>query len=392
MVKPIGVKVLNQYIKRELSVDPILRNLYVLGEVTNLRDNRYLYFDLKEDDELINCVSFTKNEFNIQNGDKILVSGSLTTYANASRYQIHVKNIEKIGEGDSFVQLNKLKEKLFALGYFDQIRKKQIPDFPINIGLITSDKSAAIRDFLSILENNYPIANISLYSTRVQGNLAANDIIKAIRFLDSKNLDLIVLTRGGGSNEDLSIFNDEMIAHELFKAQTPIISAIGHEIDFTISDLVCDLRVSTPTKAAEFIVEKFVNSKSTIENLNLFNKQIILEKVNRVLNIVEYYHLSNEKHSPINILQNRILLLNNINSNNNSSIKNFLFKQERRLNELNSDIERSFAKLLDLNLMKVKDLDDNFVDIENLKIGNKYYLFNDNVRYKIEILERDDDR
>lgn len=392
MVKPIGVIVLNQYIKRELSVDPILRNIYVLGEVTNLRDNRYLYFDLKEEDELINCVFFARNELNIQNGDKVLVSGSLSTYPRASKYQINVKKIEKVGEGESYVQLNKLKNKLFELGYFDQIRKKAIPRFPINIGLITSDKSAAIRDFLSILESNYPIAKVYLYSTRVQGNLAAIDIIKAIRFLDSKDLDLIVLTRGGGSNEDLAIFNDEGIATAIFKAQTPIISAIGHEIDFTISDLVCDLRVSTPTKAAEYIIESFVNSKEVLRNLNLFNEQIISEKINRLSSLVQYYHLSNEKHSPMNILQNRILNLENLNSSIISNVKGILFEKDRSINLMNSEIERSFAKLLDLNLMRVRDLKDNYVDIQKLDIGKQYYLLNDNVKYKIEVLERDDVR
>ena len=391
MKKPIGVKILNQYIKRELSVDPILNNIYVIGEVTNLKKNRYMYFDLKEDDDLINCVCFNQILKDLENGSKVVLTGNLTTYSKASRYQINVSKIEIIGEGESFSKLNKLKDKLKSLGYFDDWRKKTIPNLPIKIGLITSDKSAAIRDFLSILEKNYPLAEIKLYSTRVQGQQAINEIISGIKKLDTMDLDLLVLTRGGGSNEDLSLFNDENLATEIFKANTPIISAIGHEVDFTISDLVSDLRVSTPTKAAQYICQKYEQYFHEISNRKDYIDSAFLSIINKKSSELETIRSRIISRSPKHILESHINRVETIHSKLDKLMIMRIGDIDSKINNYRQGINESFNKHINKNLMLVKSLDMEFVDLNNLIVDENYVLYNDKSKYTIKILEKHDE-
>lgn len=390
MRKPIGVKLLNKYIKGELTQDPILKNIFVIGEVTNLHRNKYTYFDLKEDDELLNCVYFN-NDLEFENGDSLIINGFINVYTRASRYQINVKNANIVGEGQAYYQLKLLKDKLEKKGYFDQMRKKEIPLFPQKIGLITSDKSAAVIDFLSIIEQNYPIADIFLYSSGVQGLEAKNSIINGIKYLDEKNLDLLVLTRGGGSSEDLSIFNDEQIADAIFYANTPIISAVGHEIDTTIADLVSDLRVSTPTKAAEYIISDFIKSKMLIRNLHEeINKEIstLLEKNYYLLNI---NNLEIEKFSPGVIIDKNVQLIIDINKNNYDILSYKLYSQDQTINSIKSEIEDNINRILHENMMKILDLDKELVDVNNLVVDKEYIMKNDVISYRIKILEKFND-
>lgn len=390
MRKPIGVKLLNKYIKGELTQDPILKNIFVIGEVTNLHRNKYTYFDLKEDDELLNCVYFN-NDLEFENGDSLIINGSINVYTRASRYQINVKNAKIVGEGQAYYQLKLLKDKLEKKGYFDRMRKKEIPLFPQKIGLITSDKSAAVIDFLSIMEQNYPIADIFLYSSGVQGLEAKNSIINGIKYLDDKNLDLLVLTRGGGSSEDLSIFNDEQIADAIFYANTPIISAVGHEIDTTIADLVSDLRVSTPTKAAEYIISDFIKSKMLIRNLHEeINKEIstLLEKNYYLLNI---NNLEIEKFSPWFIIDKNVQLIIDINKNNYDILSYKLYSQDQTISSIKSDIEDNINRILHENMMKILDLDKELVDVNNLVVDKEYIMKNDVISYRIKILEKFND-
>lgn len=389
MKKPIGVILLNEYIKRELTTDPILKNLYVVGEVTNLKINKFVYFDLKEDEDLISCVYFD-NDINISEGDKIIVTGSINLYTKNSRYQIKVSKVENIGKGEEFIQLLLLKKKLQEEGFFDEKHKKKIPLLPINIGLITSEKSAAIIDFLSILEKRYPIANIFLYPTKVQGIQASTDIKKAIKKLDHLGLDLIVITRGGGSNEDLSVFNDEGIAREIFNANTPIISAVGHEIDITICDMVSDLRVSTPTKAAEYICNYFDDSLLQIDNYNLSNKKYLNDYMKNLELNMNYYHIQIQKYSPLNVLKDRETSIATLHLQNKSFIGNYLLKKELIIRQIKSDIEQSIKDIMEGNLLQIRDMDENYIDIQELQVGNSYYAQNDKVKYKIEILEKID--
>lgn len=390
MRKAISVKVLNQYIKSELMNDPILKNVYVVGEVTNLHKNKFMYFDLKEEDDLINCVYFN-NDLDFSNGDNIIVNGSINTYTRASRYQITVRAIQAFGQGQAHVKLKLLKEKLDKKGYFDLNKKKSIPDFPVNIGLITSAKSAAIVDFLSILKANYPIADILLYPTRVQGLEAKVDIIEALQRLDLLGLDLLVMTRGGGSNEDLSIFNDEEIADTIFSLQTPIISAVGHEIDTTIADLVSDLRLSTPTKAAEYIVGVFNESLLEVNNLFLENNKIIMHLLETNLYQLNIEKLQIETNSPKNRIENYLKDIQDIDKFNKEILVSQIFSKNKIINETKNIIEDEINRILHENMMKIFDLDMELVDVNNLSIDKEYYMQNDRVRYKIKVMEKFND-
>lgn len=390
MRKAISVKVLNQYIKSELMNDPILKNVYVVGEVTNLHKNKFMYFDLKEEDDLINCVYFN-NDLDFSNGDNIIVNGSINTYTRASRYQITVRVIQAVGQGQAHVKLKLLKEKLDKKGYFDLSRKKSIPDFPVNIGLITSAKSAAIVDFLSILKANYPIADILLYPTRVQGLEAKVDIIEALQRLDLLGLDLLVMTRGGGSNEDLSIFNDEEIADTIYSLQTPIISAVGHEIDTTIADLVSDLRLSTPTKAAEYIVGVFNESLLEVNNLFLENNKIIMHLLETNLYQLNIEKLQIEANSPKNRIENYLKDIQDIDKFNKEILVSQIFSKNKIINETKNIIEDEINRILHENMMKIFDLDMELVDVNNLSIDKEYYMQNDRVRYKIKVMEKFND-
>ncbi|MDO5027066.1 MAG: exodeoxyribonuclease VII large subunit [Tissierellia bacterium] len=387
MKKAIGVKLLNKYIRSELSQDPILRNIYVMGEVTNLRKNKYTYFDLKEDDELINCVYFA-NDLDFDNGDSLILSGSISIYSRASRYQIHVKSAQVTGQGQAYYLLQKLKEKLDKKGYFDSSRKKNIPLFPHAIGLVTSSKSAAVVDFLSILKENYPIAHIYLYHTSVQGIEANLQIIEAINRLDKMKLDLIVITRGGGSNEDLSIFNDEKIASTIYEAKTPIISAVGHEIDTTITDLVSDLRLSTPTKAAEYIIKNFVNSKLLINNLHFDLKKSIDNLIEKKSYLLDLEKFEIENNSPLSFIDMSLSKLLKLEKNNLNIVSTSLYKAYDEINTEKSKIEDEINRILHENMMKILDLDQELVDVNNLAIDKDYFMQNDKVKYRIRILEK----
>lgn len=387
MVKPISVKTLNQYLKREFLSDPILKNLCIVGELTNYKSNKYTYFDIKEDMDIINCFSFNDFGLSFKDGDQVIIKGALSLYERGSKYQIKVTSIEKVGLGKELIEFEKLKEKLNKLGYFNELYKKQIPDFPINIGLITSDKSAAIKDFMSIIESNYPIAKLIIYSSRVQGIEAERDIVRGIEKLDSNNLDLIVITRGGGSKEDLSVFNSELIANAIFQAQTPIISAIGHEIDYTISDFVADLRLSTPTKAAEYIIKSFIASKTIIENTKGNIISLVSKKHQDMLGLLESTKYNIELNKPSQLIIKKDNYLTQLNKNNETLLINKINNLYRNLESISESINNEFNKTIDKHSLKLKDLDLNYISEESLQVDKDYYLVSNKRKYKIKVLE-----
>ena len=268
MNKSITVKQLGNYLKHEILSDRLLQNLSIRGEITNLKTQKYTYFSLMEDDELISCIYFD-NDFKYAEGDKIVVKASLSLYPRSSIYQLRVKEIELLGEGENLLEFRRLKKKLLELGYFDEKYKKDIPKYPQNIGLITGLESAAYYDFMKVLKDNRYNANIYLLPSLVQGKNAAFEVSESLKYMDRLNLDIIVLTRGGGSKDDLSVFNDELIATTIFNLNTPIISAIGHEIDLSIAELVSDKYLSTPTKAAEIITRNYSNASVSYTHLTL---------------------------------------------------------------------------------------------------------------------------
>lgn len=258
--KPLKVSEVNQYIKRLLSSDWILSNLKVEGEISNFKYHYsgHIYFSLKDEKGKIKCVmfrSYAENlDINIQDGDKVIVTGYISVYEKEGNYQLYATNIEKSGLGELYIAFEKLKAKLESEGLFDPINKKQLPTFPRKIGIVTSSTGAAIRDIITVIKRRFPIVDILIYPALVQGVYAVDSICQGLNYLNGReDIDLIIVGRGGGSFEELFSFNDEKIARTIFSLEKPVVSAVGHETDFTIADFVADLRAPTPSAAAEMV-------------------------------------------------------------------------------------------------------------------------------------------
>lgn len=258
----VSVSQLNFYIKSLLDGDQNLSSVFVTGEISNLSDHYrsgHLYFSLKDEKSSIKAVMFANNasrlRFLPENGMKVIVRGRVSVYETAGQYQLYAEDMQPDGAGALAVAFEQLKAKLRAEGLFEQSHKKPLPRMPRRVGVITSPTGAARRDIESILKRRFPLAQVLLCPVLVQGARSAKELARAVSYLDGqKACDVIIIGRGGGSAEDLSAFNDEALARAVFAAQTPVISAVGHETDFTICDFVSDLRAPTPSAAAELCV------------------------------------------------------------------------------------------------------------------------------------------
>ena len=273
--------VLNRYLKNKFDTDPNIRQVSLRAEISNYKGHTrgHLYFTLKDETSRINAVMFqsaaSKLKFVPVDGMKVLVTGRVSIYEASGAYQIYVESMEEDGLGNLYLKFEELKRKLAEEGLFNADLKKEIPKYPQKIGIITAPTGAAIRDILSTIKRRYPACNTILFPSLVQGELAAANIVKQIELADTYGLDCLIVGRGGGSIEDLWAFNEEIVARAIFKAKTPIISAVGHEIDFTIADFVADLRAPTPTGAAEMAVPNLLDIKTILEQLEIrLNKHI----------------------------------------------------------------------------------------------------------------------
>lgn len=260
--KIITVSQLNFYLKSLIDNDQNLRFVFLEGEISNLTDHYssgHIYFSLKDEKSVVKAVMFSyaaKNlKFKPENGMKVILRARVSVYEPSGQYQLYVEDMQPDGVGALSLQFEQLKEKLSKEGLFDKAHKKPIPTFPETIGVITSPTGAAVRDILNILSRRYPSADIVMCPVLVQGENAASQLTQAIkRFSESKIADVVIIGRGGGSQEDLWAFNDENLARAIYVCETPVISAVGHETDFTICDFVSDLRAPTPSAAAELAV------------------------------------------------------------------------------------------------------------------------------------------
>ena len=289
MREAVSVSQLNKYIKEMFADDNILKNVIVKGEVSNFKESRgNYYFSLKDEQAAIQCIIFTNYSgagvdlTNVSDGAQITVYGKVAVYEKGGTYAIYVNKIENSGLGEYFIKLEELKKKLFELGMFDESYKKEIPKYSMNIGVVTAENGAAIRDIYKTIKDKNPYANVTLYPSLVQGDNAYKTIVDGIMELDKMGLDVIIVGRGGGSIEDLYCFNDERVAYAIFNASTPIISAVGHEINDSISDLVADKRVATPTAAGELATFSYDEFESDLENYRLNLDEIIESKLDRL--------------------------------------------------------------------------------------------------------------
>ena len=282
----LTVQALTKYIKRKFDADPHLRDVYVMGELSNVKihTSGHIYFTLKDEATRINATMFksaaSKLSFKPEEGMKVFIRGDVNVYESSGAYQLYAQSMEPDGIGGLFVAFNQLKDRLQKEGLFNPNFKQRIPVFPKTVGVITATTGAAIRDICTTLQRRYPQAEIVIYPTLVQGSQAAPSITENIYLANRQALcDVLIVGRGGGSIEDLWAFNEEIVARAIFESKIPIISAVGHETDTTIADFVADLRAPTPTAAAELAVP---NQQELFQNVLTAKQRIHLNVSNRL--------------------------------------------------------------------------------------------------------------
>ena len=365
-MKSLSVKQFNQYIKTSFKHDPLFQNISIKGEIANYKiSHNHIYFSLKEDNEIIDCVIYYYEDKNLDqynNGDEVVVDGNLIYNSFFSKISIVVKNIEKMGLSKDYLNFLKVKEDFYKKGYFDENLKKTICDYPKNIGLITSDKSAAIVDFLSVINKEISDINIYLYPVKVQGLSAKDEIINAIDVLDKKNLDAIVLTRGGGSKEDLKVFNEKDLVEKIYQAKSPIISAIGHKIDLSLTDLVSDLSLQTPTEAGSFLVRNYKKIKDQINKIFIDIKKTLDRNIE-----IKELKLKNMKvklnsYSLDNLLDSKSKNLDDIFEKIKNKLDKNIGEKVNKLSMLGLKLD-SLKSILDIRKKSifVKDFDGKFI-------------------------------
>ena len=364
-LKPIKVSVLNQYIKKYLMSNSMLNNLRVEGEITNIRMSKtgYTYFSLCDESSCINCVAFFADSIS-KNGDKIIAEGELSVYEAKGNYQLIVRNIERTGLGKILLDLELLKEKLSSQGLFD--RKRELPLFPQKIGIITSKTGAAVKDILKTFESVKADIDITVYNTLVQGEKAKESIIEGFKYFNNVETDVILISRGGGSFEDLNVFNDIDLAMEVYKSKVIVVTGIGHETDRTLTDYVADVYCHTPTAAAERIIRGYKDVEEKLNNL-LFalrsgtNNAISLKKAE--LMSIKYLLRSSLPLEDIYKTKNQLDIYQNLLKNETTKIINeYYFNLKIMSEKLNSfdynkQLKKGFTLVSDNagNIIKYKE-------------------------------------
>ncbi len=345
-LKTLSVGEVNNYVKKLVENDFILKNLNVKGEISNLKfhSSGHIYFSLKDENSKVNCIMFKNNavnlDFRLEEGMKVEIKARLGVYHKEGTYQLYCENIKKAGIGELFEEFHKLKKELSEEGIFDQKYKRALPKFPKRIGIITARTGAAVRDIINVIQRRNKSLDIILYPAKVQGENAADSIIEGIRYFNNeKSVDVIILGRGGGSIEELWAFNNRDLAYEIFNSRIPTVSAVGHEVDFTISDFVSDMRAPTPSAAGELV------SPSLQEMINdLLNKKEFLHRSvdRRFLNAkrdVDLLHKGLKGNNPTHIIEKRIKEVNTLEEKLNFLGKRKIDKAKDELIALNSILQ-----------------------------------------------------
>ena len=328
MADILTITQINEYIRAKMDGDPVLDKVAVKGEISNYKmyPSGHHYFTLKDEGGALKCVMFKGNalrlRFRPENGMQVIAMGKISVYPRDGAYQLYVTNMAMDGIGDLYAAFEQLKKKLAAHGLFDPAHKKPLPQYPGTIGIITSSAGAAVHDMLRILRKRYPLSKVLLLPVRVQGVEAPGEIAAAIRYANHFHLaDLLIVGRGGGSIEDLWAFNDERVAYAIYESQIPVISAVGHEPDVTISDYVADLRAATPSNAAELAVPDQDALRQTLDAMSGAMSAALLRQTKAARQHLTVLSRSPALKSPISyfdqkrknleLLQNRLVAAEN---------------------------------------------------------------------------------
>jgi exodeoxyribonuclease VII large subunit len=307
------VSEVNGYVKKVLEAEELLQNIKIRGEVSNYKKSfaGHIYFTLKDEGAAVQCVWFAGASkyapFEVKDGDKVKVQANVSLYIKGGTYQFIVKSVQKDGTGDLYERFEKLKKELAEQGLFDQEHKKAIPSYPKVVGVITSGTGAAIKDITSVLDDSWCNVTLRLYPVSVQGDKAAPQMREALMyFVENNAADVIIIGRGGGSFEDLNCFNDEALVRDIFDCHIPVISAVGHETDFTLCDFVADVREATPSTAAKCAVPQKQEELEKLRGLNSRLKSTILRSLENATIQVSSYKSEVAEHNPKNVLTQRL--------------------------------------------------------------------------------------
>lgn len=336
----ITVGALTRYIKYKIDNDLNLQEVYIKGEISNFKRHSrgHFYFTIKDEESRISAIMFSsqtsKVAFEPVDGTKVLVKGRISVFEQTGNYQIYVSEMMEDGVGNLYALYEKLKQDLKKEGLFDESHKKKIPAIPSRVGVVTAPTGAAIRDIISTINRRFPLCEVYLFPSLVQGNEAKEDIVKKIEIADTYDLDTLIVGRGGGSIEDLWAFNEEIVARAIYNCKTPVISAVGHEVDFTIADFVADVRAATPTGAAEIAVPDKSELKKLIKQLELRSSKNINNIINHNKTILEKIKTSYILKNPMSIYEIKEQKLSNTIEKLNSYITNYLDNKTIRLNNI----------------------------------------------------------
>lgn len=361
-----SVSYLLNSIKSTLDQNVLLKSFWVKGEISNFtaHSSGHWYFSLKDEQARISCIMFqgyTKDVlFRPKNGDKVLVRGSITVYNLQGQLQCSVFSMQNDGLGDLFIQFELLKKKLFEEGLFDEKFKKPIPKFPLSIGVITGNNTAALQDILKVLNHRWPVATVCVYPCIVQGEQGPNSIIKQLKNADLKH-DVLILARGGGSIEDLWAFNDEKLARVVFDLSTPIVTGVGHETDTTIVDLVSDLRAPTPTGAAQSATPDIMVVKNLLSRSKFDLLRIINEKLSARLNQLNQIKQNRIMVNPLSLIhrdQLQLSILSNKLASKNVVLQIYIKKLDsykNRLNQISFTKTKEYSSKIEQNKLKLSN-------------------------------------
>ena len=414
MVKPLSVSTLNNQIKALIEAN--FSQVSVEGEIASVtyHSSGHIYFSIKDEKSTLKCIMWRSNrvklKFRLEQGEHIVVSGLLSLYSPRGEYQLIANTIEPFGKGTLSLAFEQLKAKLKAKGYFDIKNKKPLPKFPKKIALVTSKNGAALADMLKVAKKRWALVEIIVIDVRVQGEGASLEIAEGIRYADSLGVDIIVISRGGGSVEDLWAFNEEIVADALFLAKSPTLSAVGHEIDFLISDFVADARAPTPSSAMEIILPDSNELLFTLDELaQRFNYRLkeIIDKKQESLNYTKEALNRASIKNRLNLLQDNFKSLK---QNFKEAISYRLSRFEDSITPKKEQLKFAISKNItkkDNQLKSIKEAfkqnnpklktkegfaeiirDSKRVSLEELKVNDSFYLVDSKFKVKVKILEK----
>ena len=378
--KYLTVSAVTRYLKAKFDVDENLQTVYLKGEISNFKAHTsgHFYFSLKDENSKINAIMFRSNAskviFTPADGMKVLVTGRISVYEAMGSYQIYVDEMLEDGVGNLYIAFEQLKKKLQTEGLFDEAHKKPIPRIPKRVGIVTASTGAAIRDIMTTIKRRFPICETILFPTLVQGENAKDDIVRNIKRSEDYDLDVLIVGRGGGSIEDLWPFNEEVVARAIYDCKIPVISAVGHEVDFTIADFVADLRAPTPTAAAELAVPNIGDLKKHIDQLSIRLNESIYKKVNYLKLYLDSVKNSFVIKNPGVMFENKKQSLDLMNTKLNDLMLGKVDKMKNELEKIKKSYVLTNPKLLYRdNIVCLKNIIDKLELLNPLNILSRGY-------------------